>query len=985
MKFKVKHLLSQCLFLLLMVGMSSFAMAQATVTGKVTDANSGEGLIGATVVVKDASGGTVTDIEGNYSISVPEGGTTLVFTYTGYSKKEVAINGQSVINVSLAEGIDVTELEIVGYATVKKSDVTGAVATVTEKDFNKGIVTAPDQLIQGKVAGVQMINNSGQPGGGTTVRIRGNSSIRAGSQPLYVVDGVPLDNSEVRPGGGAGGGDIGGSAGSNPLSFINPNDIASMEILKDASATAIYGSRGANGVVLITTKRGKTGAPSIDFGTGFGSSSILKNYDVLTGDQYRQALTDNGITAGDFGSSVDAMDEILQTALTQNYNFSIGGGSDAGRYRVSASYLDQQGIVKETGLKKYTASLNGQYKFLDNKVGLDFNLNASHTIENLAPIGTNSGALGSLIGQALQWNPTENLYDVNGIKGFNIKAGDQINPVAMLAAHNDVANVSNILGSISPYVKLADGLEYRFLYSVRRGLGNRRASMASFINIPNIDGNGEARVENNLLTTQQYTHTLNYNKDLTEKVTLNAVVGYEYQKYDFEGSGMYGRGFVTDVVDYGFIMQNTDRDTRDIYGYANPTNELQSIFARGVFNIDQKYVITATVRRDGSSKFGTNNKYGVFPSIAGSWNLASEGFLPEDINSLKLRASWGITGNQEFPAGAATERYGFRADRGFDIINFANDNLKWETTTSYNIGIDFGILNDKITGSIDYFNKNTSDLLFPKTAAAPAPAGIVWSNIEGNIINSGVEIALMGYLVSNENFSWSLGANVTFQQNMVENYNPLANEELGGLFGQGLSGATTQRLSNGYPLNVYYLPVYEGLDDNGFSILANDGKKQYLGSPNPTTLLGISTTVSAGKFDATLNFNGAMGQYIYNNTANAVLSIGNLGSRNIDANLLGTGESTANIPSPSTRYLEKGDYLKLANMTLGYAVGDVGSIKNVRISLTGQNLLIFTNYTGFDPEINTVNVTSKGIPSFGIEYAPYPSVRSVLFGISCSL
>jgi TonB-linked SusC/RagA family outer membrane protein len=984
MKIGVRHFLSKCLLLLLMVGVSSFAMAQ-TITGTVTDTRTGEALIGANVLVKGTDAGGITDIEGKYTVNVPEGGTVLVFSYTGYSAKEVSIDGRSVVDVTMNEGIDVNELVVVGYGTVKKSDLTGAVTSVKAEDFNKGVVTAPDQLIQGKVSGVQMLNNSGQPGGQTTVRIRGNTSVRGGNQPLYVIDGVPLDNRDARPGGGAAG--IGASPGSNPLNFINPNDIASMQVLKDASAAAIYGARGANGVIIITTKKGKAGAPSIDFGASVGTSSILKNYEVLTGDQYRTALSDAGITAGDFGGNVDAMDEILRNGTAQNYNFSIGGGTDAGRYRVSASYLDQKGIVNESDFKKYSANINSQYKFLDGRIGLDFNLLASHTTENLAPIGTNAGFTGSLIGQALQWNPTEELLDVNGVEGFNIDAAgfSKVNPLATLAAHSDVANVTNVLASISPSVNITDDLQYRYLFSVKRGVGNRRASMASWLNAEGIQGIGRAGVENTLLTTQQSTHTLSYNKAVTSAVSVNAVVGYEYQKYANEGSYMTGQGFATDEFDYTYGLQGTDLQNRVIGGFSDPVNELQSVFARGIFNIQDKYIITGTIRRDGSSKFGENNKYGTFPSVAAAWNLDAEGFLPEAINTMKLRASWGQTGNQEFPAGAATERYAPAQNRTFDVINFSNPDLKWETTTAFNIGVDFAVLDYKLSGSLEYFYKDTKDLLFPQTGAQPAPAGIIWKNIDGNLINSGVELSLLGFLIDNDKLSWTLGGNVTLLTNQMTNFDPLSTVELGELFGQGLSDATTQRLTNDQPLNVYYLPEFTGLDDNGFSTFANDGEKAYLGSPNPTTLLGFTTSVSAGDLDVTLNFNGAMGHYIYNNTANAVLAIGNLGSRNIDAALLGNGEATANVPSPSSRYLEKGDYLKLANMTVGYTIGDIGALKNVRITLTGQNLLVFTNYSGFDPEVNTVNFNDKGIPSFGIEYTPYPAVRTFLFGVNCSL
>ena len=986
MKLKVKHLLSQCLFLLLMLGMSSFATAQ-TVTGKVTEAGTGEGLIGASVLVKGTTTGALTDAEGNYSVNT-EGGTILVFSYTGFSTKEVTIDGQTTINIALEEGITTGELVVVGYGTAKKSDLTGSNVNVDAKDFNKGVLTAPDQLIQGKVAGVQIINNSGQPGGGTTVRIRGNSSVRSGNQPLYVVDGVPLDGRSARPG-GTGDANIGSTADANPLNFINPNDIASINVLKDASATAIYGSRGANGVVIITTKKGKSGAPSIDFSTSFGSSSILKKYDVLTGDEYRSALTAYGLTSGDGGGSVDAMDAILQDGTTQNYNFSVGGGSENGSYRVSGGYLNANGIVQESGLQKYTGSVRGNFKFIDGKVGLDYNLLAAQIDEDIAPIGTNSGFTGSLIGQALQWNPTVPLTTAGEFTNSNnnpLVGATTINPLAMNAAYSDRSQVTNILGSISPYVNLAEGLTYRFLYSINRQVGERRTSFASWINIENIEGRGLAGAQFESLTTQQFTHTLSYNKSVSESIDMNAVVGYEYQSYNKKGFGASARDFITDELDLTNVLGSGNQNSFGMYSFADPSSELQSYFGRVNLNINSQFLVTATVRADGSSKFGDNNKYGVFPSVAAAWNMHEAGFLPDAINSLKFRVGWGQTGNQEFPAGSAQARYGLGNGGTLALENVANPDLKWETSSTFNVGFDFIIAN-MLSGSVEYFNKNTTDLLFNFATIQPAPAGRYWVNLPGNVTNSGVELALSAFLIDNSDMSLSIGGNVAFLKNVLNDYTG-PNVLTGPLFGQGISGTTVQRLESGQPLNSFYVREHLSIDDQGQSTFTDDGNSFFfLGNPNATSIYGINVEFTASDFFASMNFNGAGGHQIYNNTANTVIPIGNLGSRNVDANLINgvsVQESTANAIKASSRYLEDGTYMKLANMTLGYTIGDLGNyVKNVRISLTGQNLLVFTNYSGFDPEVNTVNDVD-GVPSFGIEYIPYPSARSILFGINFS-
>jgi len=980
------------MLLLLMVAMSSFAFAQSTVTGKVTEAGSGDALIAVNVSVKGTDVGGVTDANGDYSINVPAGATTLVFSYTGYSTQEIAIDGQSTINVQLREGVDIDELVVIGYGAVKKSDLTGSVVSIKSKDFNVGLLTAPDQLIQGKVAGVQIINNSGQPGGSTTVRIRGNSSIRTGNSPLYVVDGVPLDGRDARPSFVAGGAGLGTSPSANPLNFINANDIASMEVLKDASAAAIYGARGANGVIIITTKKGTGGEPKVDFSSTFGSSSILKKYDVLTGDEYRTALDGYGLT-GDGGSNVDAMDAILRNGVTQNYNFSINGGTERSHYRVSAGYYDQEGIIKGSDAQIYTGNISGGFNFFDDRLTIDYKVLAAQVNENIVPITTSAGFTGNLVGQALQWNPTVPLTTASGEFTNSVNnplvGNTTVNPLAMSAAYTDQAAATYILGSLGAGYKLSDKLTYKFLYSIYHGVGRRHTEVASFLNLEATSGRGLGYIAGRELTTSLYRHTVNYVDDLTDKVSLNAVVGYEYQAFNNKENFMAGQDFLTNAVPYVNQMQSTSQGTRTIGSSIDPSSEIQSVFGRAIVNISDKYVFTTTLRADGSSKFGANNKYGYFPSFAAAWNLDKEGFLPEVVNTLKLRASWGQTGNQEFPAGASQARYGF-GQGTLALENVANPDLKWETTTSINVGVDFAVLDYKLTGSIDFFNKNTTDILFNFATIQPAPASRYWTNLDGNVINSGVELALNAYLIDNDNFSWRLGGNVAFLTNEFQNYTG-PTVLTGNLFGQGSSGATSQRLENGQPLNAFYLRDFTGLStgENGQSQYVDDGNTMfYLGNPNPDVLIGLSTDFTAGDLSLTLNFNGALGHQLYNNTAMSVIPIGNLGSRNVDANLINLNdfsnrESTANAITSSDRYLENADYLKLANMTLGYHIGDVQGIKNVRISLSGQNLLVFTNYSGFDPEVNTVN-SRNGVPSFGIEYIPYPSARTILFGLGLS-
>jgi TonB-dependent starch-binding outer membrane protein SusC len=988
MQFRIIPKLATLVVTLLFLLQTTFAQTR-TVTGTITDQTTGAGVQGATVVIKGTNTATQTDADGKFSINAADN-AVLVISSVGYGSMEVPVSGQSTVNAALTvQNASLNEVVVVGYGTARRRDVTGSVASVREKDFNKGVFTSPDQLIQGKAAGVLVINNTGQPGGSTTVRIRGASSIRSGNQPLFVVDGVPLSGGSARPG-GSGAGAYGSDAG-NPLNFINPNDIASIEILKDASATAIYGSRGANGVVIITTKRGQSGIPQLDVSASTSMSNVAKKLEVLNADEYRQALKDYGLTSGDFGESVDAFDAITRTGITQNYNVAVGGGNETGRYRVSAGYLDQQGIIETSELKKFTANLTSNFRFLESKkLGLDVNVLVSQTNERIAPVSSFVGFEGNLISQALQWNPTHALVKPGTDSAWIDPAvgATTINPLAQLRYFDDRAKVNSIIASISPSYKITSELEYKFLYSVNRQVGVRRGQVNSLLNAQGIEGRGVAFVGNQEQTNSQITNTLNLNKEISSDLNINAVVGHEWLTFDTRGNGMNGQDFLNVGLNYYDYLGYTTQNSRGTFSFASPTTELQSYFGRAIVNYKDKYLITGTFRADGSTRFGENNKYGYFPSLGLAWNVSNEDFLNDIsfINNLKLRASWGKTGNQEFPSGASLNRFGF-GQQSISQTNYGNEDLKWETSTTTNVGIDFSVLDDRFFGSIDYFNKKTTDVLFEQNIVQPAPGGKIWINLPGHILNKGVELTLNAALVKGNDINWNLGGNISFLQNTVEGLAGFY--ETGELRGQGFSDVRGQRLISGQPLNVWYLRRFEGIDKTtGQSIYADNGNTLYYsGSPNPKTLLGLSTDVTYKKFMATVNMNGTFGHYIFNNTAASVLGIGNLGTRNIAKALIGTGvkEAISNAPAPSTRNLEKGNFVKLANATLSYRIGNVGkSVRNLNISLTGQNLFFITNYSGFDPEVNT-DAGFGGIPSLGVEYIPYPSARTILLGLSFSL
>ena len=996
----VKKLLSAFLVFALVFVVQSASAQDKTITGKVTDSKDGSPVVGASVQPKGSRTGTTTKADGSFSLNVGSNVKTLVITSIGYDAQEISIDGKSSVDVSFVQafGSNLNEVVVTGYGTTRKRDLTGSVGSVKEKDFNKGTFTSADQLIQGKVAGVQILNNSGQPGGASTIKIRGNSTVTGSGQPLFVIDGVPLDGGSPRPGVGDIG--FGGSnPASNPLNFLNPSDIASIDVLKDASATAIYGSRAAYGVILVTTKRGRSGEPKIDASTSFGVSSLMKRIDVLSASEFRQAIAYYGVSASnDKGGDVNALDAILRDASTRNYNVAISGGNETGRYRLSLSALNQDGIVRKSGIKRYTANLAANFKFLESKkLGIDINIIPSQYIENIAPISNDAGAGNNLIGMALTWNPTQPLKI--GDSTVNIGGNSVFNPLNVSDAINDVAKVTTVLASIAPYYKLTKWLEYKLLYSINYGSGNRRTMRHQNTNLSatnTFTGVGFANIANTELVTQQITHTLSADKKIGKDLNLNAVIGYEYLKFKNRGNSESANGpaggYGQFGLDYTNYIQYGDKTTYNVSSYYNPIDELQSYFARAAFNYKDKYLLTGTFRADGSTRFGSENKYGYFPSFAAAWNITKEDFFKvKAINSLKLRAGWGKTGNQEFPAGSAVERIRFGSNgASTGRVNFNNPGLKWQSDRQYNFGIDAAILSSRVNITVDYYNKKTTDLLFPLDGDPNAPGGGAkkWDNLSGFVQNSGVEFAVNANIINQKEFTWDFGVNASFNTNKVDGL--VAPIYTGALNGQGVSGTLVQTIQNGLPINAFYTRKFLGMDKaTGLATYQDDGNTfYYVGNPNPKTVLGLSTSLRYMKLSLTINMNGAFGQSIYNNTLNNTINVGNInGGRNIALSVFKdpVKESFANPVTASSRFIEKGNYLKMSNVSLNYALGNLGkTFKGANIFVTGQNLFVLTDFSGFDPEVN-VNKSANFVPSVGFEYQPYPSARTISVGLNFSL
>jgi len=950
------------------------AFSQGKISGLILDSDRAP-IDGASVAIKNSNAGTLSAANGSFSI-MAKTGDILMVSSVGMINKEILVSNDTLMVIILSFATNtMEEVVVIGYGTSKKKDLTGAVGSVSAKDFNKGIFATPDQLIQGKVSGVQIVSNTGAPGGAITVKIRGNSALSGTGQPLYVVDGVPLDGRSLQ-------------AGNNPLNFLDPADIASIDILKDASATAIYGSRAAYGVMIINTKKGQTGSTKLDVAISTGVSSVLKKIRVLNAAEYRDAIKYYGVDSSyNKGANVDAMDEILQNALQQNYSVAGSGGNENAKYRFSAGFLSQDGIVINTSFKKYNADVTTNLKLLPSKkLGIDLHLNSSQYIQDGAFLTNGNDGI---IQTALTWNPTDSLNNADG--SIKITPGGSVNPLALSEFARDNLKVTTILGSISPYYKFSDWLEYKLLVSINYSSGISRFSLNQALN-PYIfyPPAGFAAIKNYELTTEQITNTLNFDKEIFQDLRLNAVAGYEFMKFinkgfALSGNGPQDAGFGNYGLDYTNYVQYSNADDRSISSYIDPLSELNSFFGRAIFNYQDKYLLTATIRADGSTKFGANNKYGYFPSFAVAWNISKENFFNIGlINSLKIRGGWGKTGNQEFPPGSSQALYAFQNNGSIIQINSPNPDLKWQSDRQYNIGIDFSIFNNMVSGTLDYFNKTTTNLLFPSPPIQPAPPGsaIRWINLDGEIINKGLEVLINGAIIKQKTISWDLSVNATFLKNNVSGLStPVFT---------GWVGGPVQIIQNGLPMAAFYTRKFLGLDKaTGFSVYQDDGNTSYyVGNANPKTLLGISSTFRYKNFSLTANLNGSFGQHIYNNTLMTLLNVGGIKGGNMALSVYQdpVKESFANpAQSPSSRYIEKGDYLKMNNLTISYNIGDVEkTFKGMSVHITAQNLFIITNYSGFDPEVN-VDRSINGIPSIGIDYARYPSSRSFIFGINFSL
>lgn len=974
---------------MLLTSLTFTVMAQeVTVSGTVKGAD-GSGLPGVTVQTKGTTKGTQTDLDGTYKLAgVPKGGI-LVFSFVGMETKEVAIGNKTVVDVTLVDDTKaLEEVVVVGYGTQKRKEISGTVTSLGSRDFNAGIVTNPLAAAQGKVAGLVITQSSGDPNSRPTVRLRGTGSLNAGSEPLYVIDGV-----------------IGA-----PIENIAPEDIQTMDILRDASSAAIYGSRGANGVIIITTKRGKSGAPSVDFNSYVGTESISQKPDLMNGAQFREAAKKYNQPFTDNGANTDWLDVITRRASTQNYQVGVSGGSEKTSYRASVGYLDQVGTLIGSGKDRLNARLNIDSRALNDKLSLKFNFSASQTNSDIAQ--------NIALGLAQNMRPTDPIYNADGTYYQIPGTFANYNPLAIVENRTQKEKLSDLLGNVQAAYTIVDGLVFNVSGTLRTQAKNISGFQNSFANVPirGFAGNSALR-ELNAVTDQQLETTLSYSKAVTSNSNLNLLAGYTYQDVVNDGFGVINNNFLTDILEGNNIGSGLGiRTNPGFIGSYKNEYKLVSFLGRAQYSLANKYFATVNIRRDGSTKFGDNNKWGFFPSVSVGWTLSEEAFLKGNaaIDNLKLRVSWGRTGNSEGirpllsksfygPSGSYYDGNTGSFLPAYAIQSNPNPNLKWEVNENYGAGIDYSFLKGKISGTLDWYTRQTKDLLF--TVNAPQEKGYVYPTILANIgsmQNRGVEISLSYQWIDTKDFSFSSTFAGSFNRNKVLS---LKNNEFAapdqvflttslGNFIRGTSAVNFSVLQSGQPVGVFYGAKVASISDKGtyvFQDLNGDGKiepsagdRDYLGDPNPFFVGGLTNNVKYKNFDFQFQLTSNMGAKIMNTNA---LLLGRQDGRIAESNALAsalTSKINDSQTIPMDYYVESGNYVRLNNASLGYTIPvGKGIVKRARVYVAGNNLLLFTKYSGVDPEVSQALSIGSQAPGIDVRETYYKT-RGLTAGVNLS-
>ncbi len=962
---------------------------QQSVSGRVVSSEDGEGLPGVSVTIKGSSSGTVTDVNGAYSLQVPEG-SVLIFSFVGYETREIAVGDQSEINVSMNTDIQtLEELVVVGYGTVKKSDLTGSVASVKAKDINSFPTTNMIQALSGRAPGVQVIQTTGAPGAGLSVRIRGTNSIQGGNEPLYVIDGFPYSG--------------------NPTN-INNSDIESIEILKDASATAIYGSRGANGVVLITTKSGKAGETRVDFESSYSVQSLRKKLELMNGAEYAemanlQATNDNitpYFTQAEidaFGEGTDWQDIVFQEAPIWSSSLNVSGGNDKTKFSIGGSFFGQDGIVKGSDYDRYTLRTN-----ITHDISKMFSVSLNNTATYLKTERRDSDGGtrgGSMINAAVGAAPISRPYNDDGTlnvlaQEFPFVPVDMINPLNFINEQTNVLKANVILTNLAFLFKPIEEITIK----ISGGIENRDDRRDVYTSRDFINSEGSASVGTSQFRSLLSENTISYNKTFGGIHSLSAVAGFTFQDFLSTSLGASGQGFLSDVFEtHDLAAAATQGIANTGYSYSS----ILSYLGRVNYALNDKYLFTVSFRADGSSRYSEGNKWGYFPSGAFAWRLFEEDFFTADniFSDLKVRTSWGLTGSQAIGAYSTLNLL----SSGLVVLDdalyntFAPSNrlpgdLRWETTEQIDFGADFGFLNNRILVTADYYIKNTRDLL--NTVTLPSSTGYI-STIRnvGAVRNSGVELGVDAKILTGT-FKWDMNANISFNRNEVVKLQD-GEDILGGRVSVLAVNDDVTILREGRPIGQFYGYVEDGYDSNGQIVLKDldgDGSitaedKTYIGDPNPDFIYGINSNMSFKNFELTLFFQGTYGNDIYNvSSIPTTIDYGqglnmprevyldHWTPENTDAKypLISRNTSAYN----SDRWIEDGSFLRLRNVEVAYnfQVNNISWLENAQVYFSGQNLLTITQYSWWDPEVNSRGAgTSRGIDHF-----TYPIAKSFTVG-----
>ncbi len=952
-----------------------------TVSGIITDEN-GLPLPGASVIEEGTKNGMVTDFDGKYKLTVESSQSVIVVSFVGYKEKKVTAN-QSVINIQLIpDATDLQEIVVVGYGTTAKKDVTGAVSSIASKDMNQGAIVNPLQLISGKAAGVNINQIGSEPGSGPSVRIRGITSLIGGSDPLVVVDGIQ-GNLDL-------------------LNQVPPTEIETIDILKDASATAVYGSRGAPGVIIVTTKKSKAGKTTMEY---IGSTSldfIPKKLDMMNADEWWATAQSVGVPASaNHGSNTDWYGILTQTGITQTHTLSFGGGTDKFNYRASLTAILQDGVVINTDYKKYIGRVQATQLALDDKLKLTFNLNSGITDTNstIQDIGT-AAYMSNLITNAYLVRPTDPVFNTDGTYFTDPNVFQYLNPYAAAQTVVNERQEDNLFGSLKADLDFTKDLQGSWFGSWRKTSQTEGYFLpAESTNAYAIDQKGYANIRDRRQNEKLTNLSLTYKKTFGIH-SINALALYEWQSQTYQGNYAQAKGFINDKTTYNALQFGdiSKATSGDISSYKNDRT-LVSYLARVNYSLLDRYLFTGSIRRDGSSVFGANNKWGNFPSASLAWQINKESFMESQnvFNELKLRVGYGVTGNQQglgpqnslsLVNSAGTTYFGGSPITNFNISQNANADLRWETKKQTNIGLDFSLLDSRLRGTFDVYTSKTENLLFNYTVPQPPyPYNTIMANV-GSISNKGLEFALAYDVIKTQNSTLTLAGNVSLMKNEVLNLSgsingvPLNTDYVGW-------GAANSYLVTGKPIGAFYILEHTGKNDNGVeTVLDRDGNgvidqgvkspdRYYAGSALPTYTFSFNPSYKYKNFDASMLIRGSGGNKIYNGLRSNLSRLENIGKSNVLASAVEEGIYTT--PYGSDLWLEDGSFVRLENLTAGYNFRFTDKyIDTIRLSLTGNNLFLITDYSGIDPELNL----SGGGDNFGGDKGIYPRTRSVAFGLT---